>query len=329
MRNSRSDPGSSSNRHAPSAEEPNKSPNVSPAISSFSELLHAGRFAVTAEIAPPASADPQALLARALPLHGLADAVNVTDGAQARASMSALAAAAILVRHDIEPILQMSCRDRNRIALQSDLLGASALGIRNLLMLRGDDPSAGDQADATPVFDLDTQALVATAATMRDRGELPSGRALQGQPSFFIGATDSPLDPPPGWTPDRLRAKIDAGVQFVQTQFCMDVDILTRYLQRLADEGLDERLFVLVGVAPLASARSAHWMREHLPGVIIPESIVARLERAEEPRAEGQRICVELMRELSALKGVAGAHVMAPRNESAIAPTIAEFRRSQ
>jgi methylenetetrahydrofolate reductase (NADPH) len=302
---------------------------VNPAVARFSELLHAGRFAVTAEIAPPASADPQALLERALPLRGLADAVNVTDGAQARASMSALAAAAILVRHDIEPILQMSCRDRNRIALQSDLLGASALGIRNLLMLRGDDPSAGDQADAKPVFDLDTQALVATAATMRDRGELPSGRALQGPPAFFIGATDSPLDPPAGWTPDRLRAKVDAGVQFVQTQFCMDVDILTRYLRRLADEGLDGRLFVLVGVAPLASARSAHWMREHLPGVIIPESIVARLERAAEPKAEGQRICVELMHELSALKGVAGAHVMAPRNESAIAPTIDEFRRSQ
>jgi methylenetetrahydrofolate reductase (NADPH) len=302
---------------------------VSPAVARFSELLHAGRFAVTAEIATPASTDPQALLERALPLRGLADAVNVTDGAQARASMSALAAAAILVQHEIEPILQMSCRDRNRIALQSDLLGASALGIRNLLMLRGDDPAAGDQADAKPVFDLDTQALVATAAMMRDRGELPSGRALQGRPAFFIGATDSPLDPPPDWTPDRLRAKIDAGVQFVQTQFCMDVDILARYLRRLSDEGLGERLFMLVGVAPLASARSAQWMREQLPGVIIPDSIVARLEQAAEPKAEGQRICVELMQRLSTLKGVAGVHVMAPRNESAIAPTIAEFRRLQ
>ena len=132
----------------------------------------------------------------------------------------------------------------------------------------------------------------------------------------------------PSWKPDRLRAKIDAGVQFVQTQFCMDVDILTRYLRRLADEGLGERLFILVGVAPLASARSAHWMREHLPGVIIPDSIVARLEQAAEPKAEGQRICVELMQRLSEVKGVAGVHIMAPRNESAIAPTIAEFRKS-
>ena len=303
--------------------------NVNPAFSRFSELLGASRFAVTAEIAPPASADPKVLLERALPLRGLADAVNVTDGAQARASMSALAAAAILAQNGIEPILQMSCRDRNRIALQSDLLGAAALGIRNLLMLRGDDPSAGDQADAKPVFDLDTQALAATAATMRDRGELPSGRALQDRPAFFIGATDSPLDPVPGWKPDRLRAKLDAGVQFVQTQFCMDVGILTRYLGRLADEGIGENLFVLVGIAPLASARSAHWMRENLPGVIIPETTVRRLEQAAEPKAEGQRICVELMHELSELKGVAGVHVMAPRNESAIAPTIADFRKSR
>lgn len=305
----------------------NKGVNVNPAVSRFSELLGAGRFAVTAEIAPPASADPKLLLERALPLRGLADAVNVTDGAQARASMSALAAAAILHQNGIEPILQMSCRDRNRIALQSDLLGASALGIRNLLMLRGDDPSAGDQADAKPVFDLDTQALAATAAMMRDRGELPSGRALQGRPAFFIGATDAPLDPPPDWKPDRLRAKIDAGVQFVQTQFCMDVDILRRYLQRLADEGLGGRVSVLVGVAPLASARSATWMREQLPGVIVEDTIVARLERAVEPKAEGKRICVELMQQLSEVKGVAGVHVMAPRNESAIAPTIADFRK--
>ena len=193
-------------------------------------------------------------------------------------------------------------------------------------MLRGDDPTSGDQPDAKPVFDLDTEALVATAVRMRDRGELPSGRALQGKPAFFVGATDSPIDPPPAWQPDRLRAKIEAGVQFVQTQFCMDVDILKRYLQRLADAGLEGRVSILVGIAPLASARSASWMREHLPGVIIPEAIVVRMERAVEPKAEGRRICVELMRSLSEMRGVAGVHIMAPLNESAIAQTIAEFR---
>jgi len=297
--------------------------------SRFSQILRSGQFAITAEIAPPASADQQALLEKALPLRGLADAVNVTDGAQARASMSAIAAAAILVANDIEPILQLSCRDRNRIALQSDLLGASALGVRNVLMLRGDDPAAGDQADARPVFDLDTVALVGTAAMMRDEGRLPSGRALPDRPEFFIGATDTPIDPPPQWAPHRLQAKVDAGAQFIQTQFCMDIDILARYLRRLADEGIADRAHFLVGVAPLASAQSAQWMREHLPGVIIPDAIVKRLEQATDQKAEGRRICVELLQQLSELDGVAGAHVMAPLNEAAIAPTIMEFGRSR
>jgi methylenetetrahydrofolate reductase (NADPH) len=288
-------------------------------------MLRAGQFAVTAEIAPPASADPQALLDKALPLRGLADAVNVTDGAQARVSMSPLAAAAILVRNGIEPILQLSCRDRNRIALQSDLLGAAALGIENMLMLRGDDPTAGDQPDTKPVFDLDTQALVQTAALMRDGGKLPSGRALQGKPQLFIGATDSPLNPPPDWKPDKLRAKIEAGAEFMQTQFCMDLDVLARYLQRLADDGLPHTFF-LIGIAPLASAQSAQWMRKNLPGVVISDAIVTRMERAADAKAEGRRICIELLQQLSEMKGVAGAHVMAPLNEAALAPTLAEFR---
>jgi methylenetetrahydrofolate reductase (NADPH) len=303
--------------------------SVSKPVSALAALLHARKFVVTAELAPPASGDPQALLAHALPLRGLADAVNVTDGAQARASMSSLAAATILVRNDIEPILQMSCRDRNRIALQSDLLGAAALGIRNLLMLRGDDPAAGDQAEAKAVFDLDTQALVATAVMMRDRGELPSGRALRDRPDFFIGATDAPIDPPQGWKPDKLKAKVEAGVQFVQTQFCMDVDVMKRYLRRLDDEGLGSRLSILVGIAPLASAQSAVWMRENLFGVIIADAIVRRMQQAADARAEGRRICVELMQQFRALPGVAGVHVMAPRNESALAPTLAEFRSLQ
>ena len=294
-------------------------------MSRLSKIMRAGQFAVTAEIAPPASADPHALLDKALPLRGLADAVNVTDGAQARVSMSPLAAAAILVRDGIEPILQLSCRDRNRIALQSDLLGAAALGIENVLMLRGDDPTAGDQPDTRPVFDLDTQALVQTAAMMRDAGKLPSGRALQGKPNLFIGATDSPLDPPPGWKPDKLRAKIEAGAEFMQTQFCMDLDVLERYLQRLADEGL-ARTFFLIGIAPLASAQSAQWMRKNLPGVVISDAIVTRMERATDAKAEGRHICIELLQQLSETKGVDGAHVMAPLNEGALAPTLQEFR---
>ena len=274
------------------------------AISSLSGLLHAGNFAVTAEIAPPASGDPQALLARALPLRGLADAVNVTDGAQARASMSALAAAAILAQNGIEPILQLSCRDRNRIALQSDLLGASALGIRNLLMLRGDDPTAGDQPDTKPVFDLDTEALVATAVAMRDRGELPSGRALLDRPDFFIGATDAPLDPPPGWKPDKLKAKVEAGVQFVQTQFCMDVDVLKRYLRASPTRAS-------VGVCRSSSASRRSPPRSRRSGCartcsasIIADAIVRAHGAGERSaKAEGRRICVELMHELERADG--------------------------
>ncbi len=291
------------------------------------ETLRAGRFAVTAEITPPVSVDAQALLKKALPLRGLADAVNVTDGASARASMSALAAAAILSCNNIEPILQFTCRDRNRIALQSDLLGAAALGIRNLLILRGDDPSAGDQPDAKAVFDLDTRMLTATAAGIRDRGELPSGRKVEGSAPFFLGAADSPIDPPPLWSPDGLKAKIAAGAQFAQTQFCMDVGIARRYVARLADEGITERLFLLVGIAPLASARSARWIRDNLRGSIIPDAIVDRLEAAADPKQEGRMICVELMQQFAEIRGIAGVHIMAPLNESAIPMVIGDFRK--
>jgi methylenetetrahydrofolate reductase (NADPH) len=297
--------------------------NVNPAFSRFSEFLSAGRFAVTAEIAPPASADPKVVLERALPLRGLADAVNVTDGAQARASMSALAAAAILAQNGIEPILQMSCRDRNRIALQSDLLAAAALGIGNLLILRGDDPGAGDQPDAKPVFDIDTLTLTETAARIRDRHQLMSGQKVSGTADFFIGVGDSPIDPPAGWVPTRLEAKIDAGAQFAQTQFCMDANIVRRYAQCLADNGLGG-FFLLIGIASLRSARSARWIREKLGGSIIPDTIIDRLERAADPAREGRKICIDLVEELSEIPGAAGVHIMAPGNGAGLAEAVAE-----
>src|ERR1700754_96291 len=180
------------------------------------DKLRAGRFVLTAEITPPVSADRNDLLDKALPLKGLADAVNVTDGAGARAHLGALASAMLLQRNEIEPVLQLTCRDRNRLALQSDLLGAAALGIRNLLVLRGDDPSAGDQPDAKPVFDLDSRALIETAVGIRDKGELPQGRKVTGKAPFFIGAADLPIDPPADWQPKSLKGKIAAGAQFAQ-----------------------------------------------------------------------------------------------------------------
>jgi methylenetetrahydrofolate reductase (NADPH) len=296
---------------------------VTDAVSRLARRIAEGRFVVTAEVTPPVSGDPAALLEKARPLKGLADAVNVTDGASARSHMSALAAAALLVRDGIEPILQFTCRDRNRIALQSDLLGAAALGVRNILVLTGDDPKAGDQPDAKPVFDLTSRELIATAALMRDNGELPSGRAIVGPVPLFIGAADAPIDPPPGWQPTGLAAKRAIGAQFVQTQFCMDLAVLRRYLDRLEEAGVLPGLAILVGIAPIASARSARWMRERLFGTIIPDEIVDRLEQASDPREEGKQICVELLAALQELRGVAGAHIMAPLNDAAIPDVIA------
>ena len=292
-------------------------------VSALDRALQRGKFVVTAEIAPPVSTDPADLLARALPLRGLATAVHVTDGAGAKPHLSNLAAARLLLDNGIEPILQMTCRDRNRIALQSDLMGALALGVRNVLILRGDDPSAGDQPDTKPVFDLDSRTLLETAARLRREHRLPTGAEVKGRAPLLLGAADMPIDPPPGWTPQSLAAKLSAGADFVQTQFCLDTDVVRRYAARLAELGLVPRLKILIGVAPIPSARSARWMREKLFGTIIPDALIARLDQAADPRAEGRRICVELLQELARIPGIAGAHIMAPQNPSAIPEVIA------
>jgi methylenetetrahydrofolate reductase (NADPH) len=292
------------------------------------DKLRAGRFVLTAEVTPPVSADRNDLLAKALPLKGLADAVNITDGAGARPHLGAVTAAAMLVDAGIEPILQFTCRDRNRIALQSDLLGAAAAGVRNLLMLRGDNPEAGDQPDTKPVFDLDARQLLETARRLRDEGELPSGRQLAGRADFFLGGADNPIDPPPGWEPKSLAAKVAAGAQFVQTQFCMDTGIVRRYMARLAEHGLADKLSVLIGVVPLRSAKSARWMKEKLFGTIIPDALVERMEQASDPAAEGRRICIEVIAEIAEIPHVAGCHIMAPNHEEAVPPVIVEARKS-
>ena len=302
---------------------------MSPAPSEGSQLqqaLASRRFAITAEVTPPVACTRDDLLAKALPLKGLADAVNVTDGAGARAHLGAQAAATILLENGVEPVLQLTCRDRNRLALQSDLLGAAALGLRNLLVLRGDDPTAGDQPDAKPVFDLDSGALIETAVGIRDRGELPSGRKVIGKAPFFIGAADMPIDPPAGWVPKSLKAKIAAGAQFAQTQFCMDIAVVRRYMARLAEHGLTDRIALLIGVVPLKSGRSARWIKEQLYGAIIPDDIVERLEYSGDAAAEGRQICVDFIEQLATVPGVAGAHVMAPNNEAAIPDVIARAR---
>jgi methylenetetrahydrofolate reductase (NADPH) len=293
------------------------------ADSELERELRGGRFAVTAELSPPVATDPTEFIDAARALQGLATAVNVTDGASAKAHLSALVAAHFLLQHGVEPILQMTCRDRNRIALQGDLLGAVALGIRNVLVLRGDDPGAGDQPDTKPVFDLDATGLLAMADRMRSGQRLPSGQAIKGPVRLLLGAADTPIDPPPGWGAERLAAKAAAGAAFIQTQFCMDTAVVRRYAARLLELGLAQRLPILIGVAPIPSARSARWMREKLYGTLIPDDIVARLERSPDPKREGQRICVEIMRELAEIPGIAGAHVMAPQSHRAIGEVLA------
>jgi methylenetetrahydrofolate reductase (NADPH) len=293
----------------------------------FAQVLRSGKFVLTAEISPPLSWARGDLIAKILPLKGIADAVNVTDGASARVHMSALAAAAIMVEEGVEPILQFTCRDRNRIALQSDLLGAVTLGVRNVLMLRGDDPSKGDQPDAKSVFDLETRDLIALAAGLRDNGYILSGRKIAKVPDLTIGAADLPVDPAAGWSPAALLAKMQAGAQFAQTQFCMDAELVARYVRRLADEGITKKLKILIGIAPLRSSRSARWIRDNLFGSVIPDEIIARLEDAKNPADEGARICLELLEQFSKFDGVAGAHIMAPGHDEIVPQVIAQARR--
>jgi methylenetetrahydrofolate reductase (NADPH) len=292
--------------------------------SDLQRSLSSGRFTITAEVSPPVSADPGAFIAGALPLKGFATALNVTDGASAKVHMSSLAAAHFLLQNGIEPVLQIALRDRNRIALQSDLLGAAALGIRNILVVRGDDPAAGDHPEAKPVFDLSSQELIALADRMRREGRIASGTPIAGGLRLFIGAADTPCDPPAGWVPAGLQAKRSSGADFAQTQFCMDAGVVRRYAARLLELGIAPALPVLIGVAPIPSARSARWMRDRLPGSVIPDALISRLEKSSDPKSEGKRICIELLQELAEIPGVAGAHIMAPQFHSAIAEVIAD-----
>jgi methylenetetrahydrofolate reductase (NADPH) len=290
--------------------------------SALARALLRGEFVVTAEVTPPVATDLTEFAARAAPLAGIATAVNVTDGAGAKTHVASLVAAHALAQRGIEPILQVTCRDRNRLALQADLLGAVALGLRNVLVLRGDEPRVGDQPDARPVFDLGTTQVLAMARDMRERHRLPSGTEIKGAVDLVLGAAETVVDPAPDWRPTGLVAKIEAGADFIQTQFCMDPAVARRYAGRLAELGLGGRVPILVGVAPIPSARSARWMRERLFGTVIPEAIVERLERAADPKAEGKAICIEVIRALAAIPGIAGVHVMAPQFHSALAEVI-------
>ena len=288
-------------------------------------VLAEGGFAITAETTPALTTDAMKIAERTADLKGLVDAVNVTDGAGARAHLSSLAAAHFMLRENaIEAVVQFTTRDRNKLALERDLLGAAALGMPNVLCLSGDPITIGDEPEATAVNDIDSRGLVALATALRDEGKLPSGREIDAPPRYFVGAADMPIDPPDGWEPTGLEAKIAAGADFVQTQFCFDMEVLRRYLDRLSEFGIPDKLPMLIGIGPLASARQARWMRDNLFGTIMPDAIIDRLEQADDARAEGRRVCAELLRELKATPGVGGAHLMGPRAEAEIAQTIRE-----
>ncbi|WP_146801809.1 methylenetetrahydrofolate reductase [Bisbaumannia pacifica] len=285
-------------------------------------VLRAGQFAVTAELAPPDSANPEEVYARARVFDGYVDAMNATDGSGANCHMSSVAMCALLSRRGYETVMQVSCRDRNRIAIQGDVLGGAALGINNILCLTGDGVQVGDHPQAKPVFDLDSMSLLETVAGLRDKQVFASGRALSDPPRVFLGAAENPFVPPHGFRPHRLAKKIAAGAQFIQTQYCFDLSRFRAFMDQSRDLGLLDKCFILPGVGPLASARTAEWMRRHVPGVHIPDAIIRRLEGARDQRVEGRNICIELIQQLREIEGVSGVHVMAHRQEAYVADII-------
>lgn len=283
-------------------------------------VLRAGQFAVTSELAPPDSADPAEVYARARVFDGVVDAINATDGSGANCHMSSLAVCALLTREGYAPVMQISCRDKNRIAIQGDILGGAAMGVCNLLCLTGDGVQAGDHPEAKAVFDLDSPTLLETARILRDEHRFLSGRKISFAPRLFLGAAANPFAAPLDFRAQRVAKKVAAGAQFIQTQYCYDVPILREFMRRLADLGLLSKVFVLVGVGPLRTAAAAEWMRKNVPGLHIPDAIIERMRGAGKANAEreGRSICIELMQELREINGVSGVHLMAYRQEHSV-----------
>lgn len=285
-------------------------------------VLRTGGFAVTAEIAPPDSADPAEVYERAALFDGYVDAINATDGSGAHCHMSSVGMCSLLTRRGYSMVMQISCRDRNRIAIQGDVLGAAAMGVGNILCLTGDGVQAGDHPQAKPVFDLDSMSTLNMLRGMRDDHRFLSGRQLTSPPRVFLGAAANPFAPPLDYRPLRLEKKIDAGAQFVQTQYCFDIEQFRTYMSALRDAGSHEKVFILAGVGPLASARSAEWIRNNVPGVHIPDAIIRRLKGADDQQEEGVQICVDMIEEMREIDGVHGVHIMAFRQEQRVGEIV-------
>ena len=280
----------------------------------LAEALRTGRFAVTAEVAPPRGADTTRLRETARLLRGWVDAANVTDNQGARVRMSSLAGSAVLLAEGLDPVMQMTCRDRNRIALQSDLIAAGGLGVPNVLLMTGDTPERGDHPDAPGVFDLDSDSLTAAARALRDEATLLSGQTVDPPPRYLIGAVD-----PGAGDPDRLARKVSFGTEFVQTQFVFDVAVFGAWLAELRDLGITQRCGVLAGVGPIRSLRALDVMAA-LPGVRIPAALSRRLRGVPAHRVadEGMAACAETVAALRELPGLAGVHVMSVAYERGV-----------
>jgi methylenetetrahydrofolate reductase (NADPH) len=294
--------------------------------SRLQRLLQSGEFVVTCELEASDSADPEPVYRLADALRGKVDAVNCTDNSAAHPHLSSLAAAHLLLDRGVEPILQLACRDRNRLALQADILGAAVLGVRNLVAMTGDDVTAGDHPEAKPIYDLDAMHLLRIARIMRDSGTYLSGRRLDRPPSLFIGAVENPFAPPIDYRPMRLGKKIEAGAEFVQTQIVFNLERMRTFMARVVELGLTERVFVLAGVYVLRSARAARYLRDQVPGIDVPDDVLRRMEGLPPDRQaeEGVRLALETIARLREMPGISGIHLMSIRGEEAILRVVEE-----
>ncbi len=304
--------------------------------SNLERVLAGGHFAVTAELGPPKSHDGDVIRHKAALLRGCADAVNITDNQTAIVRMSSIAAGFIVSCEGLEPIIQMTCRDRNRLAMQADLLGASALGIKNLLCLTGDHQSFGNHPFAKNVHDIDSLQLIQMVRTLRDEGKFQCGEEIKGGgPRFYIGAAANPFGDPFEFRPLRLAKKVAAGVDFIQTQLIYDMNRFREFMKRVVDMGLHEKVYILAGVGPLKSSGAAKYMRDQVPGMIVADEYVERMDgvvkgipkedkkaRAAAWRAEGIKICIEQIQQMREIEGVAGVHIMAIEWEEAVRPIV-------
>ncbi len=287
------------------------------------KVLESGKFAVTAEAGPPRGTGVAVIQKKGETLKLACDALNVTDNQTAIVRMSSVAGCVLLKQIGVEPVMQMVCRDRNRIAMQSDILGAAALGVGNLLCLTGDHQSFGDHPQAKGVFDLDSTQLIQVVKMLRDDKKFLSGEKMNGEVKMYIGAAENPFGDPFEFRVMRLARKVKAGVDFIQTQAIFDVPMFARWMKMVVDQGLDKQVHILAGVIPMKSAGMAKHMAHNVPGIILPEQFVTRMEQAKDPKEEGVKICLEMMAQIKEIPGVHGIHIMAVGWEDMV-PSIVE-----